>query len=195
MRHAVIVAHPNDASFTLEVARTYVKTARQRGHETILRDLYRLGFDPRLQAEEIPRVEGFQPGADVAAEREVLAGTDVFAFVYPLWFYSPPAMIKGYIERVFGIGFGFGGIQGGGNTPLLRGRKMISFTSSGSPLEWVKQEGAWAAIRSLFDDHVAKVCGMSVIDHVHLGGVTLGIRPDVFANHMETVRQTVAKLF
>jgi NAD(P)H dehydrogenase (quinone) len=195
MRHAVIVAHPNDASFTMEVARTYVKAARHRGHETVLRDLYRLDFDPRLQAGEIPRIEGFKPAADIVAERELLRETDVFALVYPLWFYSPPAMIKGYIERVFGMGFGFGGIQGGGNSPLLRGRKMISFSSSGSPMEWVKQEGAWTAIRTLFDDHVAQACGMSVLDHVHVGGVTLGMRPDVVAAHMAKVRETVERLF
>lgn len=194
MRHAVIVAHPTVTSFTLEVARTYVKAARQRGHEPLLRDLYRLDFDPRLKAGEVPSIGGVEPAPDIAIERELLRDTDVFAFVYPLWFYAPPAMIKGYIERVFGMGFGFGGIQGGGNSPLLRGRKMISFTSSGSPMEWVKQEGAWAAIRTLFDDHVAEVCGLTVLDHIHVGGVTLGMRSDAVAAHMARVREAVERL-
>jgi NAD(P)H dehydrogenase (quinone) len=195
MRHAVIVAHPNDASFTLAVARTYAKTARQRGHETVLRDLYRLDFDPRLKSGEIPQTEGFGPAPDVIEERAVLEATDVFVLVYPLWFYAPPAMIKGYIDRVFGMGFGFGGIQGGGNSPLLRGRKLLSFTSSGSPIEWIEQEGAWTAIRTLFDDHLAQVCGLTVLDHIHAGGVTLGMRPDAVAAHLDKVCKTVERLF
>ena len=195
MKHVVIVAHPNPTSFNLEVARTYCKAARERGHEPLLRDLYQMDFDPRLQAGEIPRVEGFEPAPDIVVEREMIRDADVFAFVYPLWFYAPPAMIKGYIERVFGMGFGFGGLQGGGNTPKLRGRKMITFSSTGSPLEWVKQEGAWAAIRKLFDQHVSEVCGLTVVDHVHFGGVTIGMRTDVVTKYLATVRETVSQHF
>ena len=195
MKHVVVVAHPNPESFNLGVARTYCQAARERGHEPLLRDLYRMDFDPRLQAGEIPRIEGCEPAPDIVVEREMIRDADVFAFVYPLWFYAPPAMIKGYIERVFGMGFGFGGIQGGGNTPKLRGRKMITISSSGSPFEWVKQEGAWTAIRNLFDHHVSEVCGMTVVDHVHFGGVTIGMRTDVVTKYLATVRQTVSEHF
>jgi NAD(P)H dehydrogenase (quinone) len=93
------------------------------------------------------------------------------------------------------MGFGFGAIQGGGNTPLLKGRKMISFTSTGSPIEWVKQEGAWSAIRKLFDTHIAEVCGLTVLDHVHFGGIAPGIRPDAVADRMATVRETALRFF
>jgi NAD(P)H dehydrogenase (quinone) len=155
-----------------------------------------MGFDPLLKAGELTAAAaGSGPAPDVVAERNVLRDADVFAFVYPLWFYAPPAMLKGYIERVFGMGFGFGAIQGGGNTPLLRGRKMISFTSTGSPIEWVKQEGAWSAIRNLFDAHIAEVCGLTVLDHAHFGGIVPGIRPDVVANHLATVRETAFRFF
>lgn len=106
MKHAVIVAHPNVDSFTLTVARTWAEAAKAAGHTVELRDLYRIGFDPRLQDEEIPRPDGFQPGKDVLAERAAIGDADVFVFVYPLWFYAPPAMLKGYVDRVFGMGFG-----------------------------------------------------------------------------------------
>ncbi|MGH7024131.1 MAG: NAD(P)H-dependent oxidoreductase [Caulobacteraceae bacterium] len=195
MKHVVIVAHPDAGSFNLSVAGAYCQMVRAREHEVVLRDLYRMGFDPRLQASEMPRPGGFKPAEDVVAERAVVGDADVFAFVYPLLFYSPPAMLKGYIERVFGMGFGFGAIEGGGNAPLLTGRKMISFTSSGSPLEWVRQEGAWSAIRNLFDEHFAKVCGLTVIDHLHFGGITTGIRPEVVQGHLATVRERVLRAF
>jgi NAD(P)H dehydrogenase (quinone) len=195
MKHAVIVAHPDSASFNLAVAQAYCDAVRARGDDANLRDLYRLGFDPRLQAHELPRLEGFEAGEDVRAERAAITDADVFAFVYPLWFNAPPAMIKGYIERVFGMGFGYGPQHDGGNVPLLGGRRMITFSSSGAPMEWVRQEGAWAALRNLFDDHVAAVCGMTCLDHVHFGGVTRWIRDDVVQDCLQQVRDTVVRLF
>ena len=58
------------------------------------------------------------------AERGVLAEADVFAFVYPLWFNAQPAILKGYVDRVFSLGFGFAP-GAGGTEPLLAGLGMF----------------------------------------------------------------------
>jgi NAD(P)H dehydrogenase (quinone) len=180
MKHAIIVAHPNARSFNLSMAKAYAAAVKARGDEAVLRDLYRIGFDPCMKDQEIPRPGGgFGPADDVKAERALIADADVFVFVYPLWFNAPPAMLKGYIDRVLGPGFGFGPGEGGGTQPLLGGRRMVSLTSSGAPESWVVETGAWAAMRKLFDEHVAAVCGLSVIDHLHFGEISPGIRPDV----------------
>ena len=81
--------------------------------------------------------------------------------------------MKGYLERVFGSGFAYGR-GASGNQPLLRGRKLISFSSSGAPTDWVVQTGAWQAVRTFFDAHFAAMCGMEVIDHIHFGGIVPG---------------------
>ena len=78
--------------------------------------------------------------------------------------------------------------------PLLKGRKLISFTASGAPTEWVIQSGAWAAMRTLFDSHFASVCGLEVVDHIHFGGIVPGIRADFVERDMETVRKTLASI-
>lgn len=188
MKHAVIVGHPRLESFTMAVAQAYCETVRARGGEVVLRDLYRLDFDPRLQATEMPG-EGLAPAAEVRAERAAIGDAEVFCFVYPLWFYGPPAIIKGYVDRVFGMGFGYGPIQGGGNEALLEGRGLISFTSSGAPTEWVEQEGAMTAIRLLFDHHFAQVCGLRQLDHVHFGEITPDITSEAVAACLDRVRQ------
>jgi NAD(P)H dehydrogenase (quinone) len=195
MQHALIVAHPNAQSFNLTMARAYQGAVEAVSDEVVLRDLYRVGFDPRLMDQEIPRASGFQAGEDVVAERALLADAEVFVFVYPLWFNAPPAMLKGYIDRVFGMGFGFGPGEGGRTQPLLRGRRMISLTSSGAPESWVVETGAWAAMRSLFDEHVAAVCGLSVIDHLHFGGIAPGIRADAVEGCAAKVRALCAAHF
>jgi NAD(P)H dehydrogenase (quinone) len=194
MKHAIVAAHPNAESFTISVARAYREAVAALGQTSVERDLYRMNFDPRLSAGEIPGAKGFAPRPDVEAERALLRDADVFAFVYPLWLNAPPAILKGYLERVFGYGFAYGR-GGGGNAPLLAPRKMISFTSSGAPQEWIAQKGAWEAIRTLFDHHFADVCGLEVVDHIHFGRIAPGIREDVVARHLRVVRAAVSVHF
>lgn len=194
MEHAVIATHPLPHSFTLAVANAYCDAVRAKGQQALLRDLYRMNFAPTLDADELPRPGGFAPGADVVEERALLARVNPFVFVYPFWLNTQPAMMKGYIERVFGLGFAYGA-TGAGNVPLLKGRRMISFTSSGAPTDWVRSTGHFDAARKLFDEYFAAVCGLEVVDHVHFGGLVPGIRADVVARHLELVRETVARHF
>jgi len=194
MVHAVIAAHPVQHSFTMAVANAYREAVGAKGQQAILRDLYRMNFAPTLDADELPKAGGFTPGPDVVQERAMLARINVFAFVYPFWLNTQPAMMKGYIERVFGLGFAYG-VTGAGNVPLLRSRKMISFTSSGAPTDWVVSTGSFEAARKLFDEYFAAVCGLEVVDHVHFGGLVPGIRPDVVSRHLDHVRDVVAKHF
>lgn len=194
MKHAIILSHPNRASFNAAVADAYIKAVRDLGHEAMLRDLYAMGFDPRLGQDEMPFGATFQPRPDVVAERKAIGGADVFVLVYPLWLNAPPAMMKGYLERVFGFGFAYGQ-DGNGSAPLLCGRKLVTFSSSGAPFHWVQQTGAFEAVRTLFDRHLAAVCGMSVVDHVHFGGIVPGIRPDAVARMLKDVARTAENHF
>lgn len=172
MKHALVVAHPAPHSFTASVADAYRRAVEEEGHRTVTRDLYRLDFDPRLRAEEIPG-PGHNPAPDIVAERAQIGDCDVFAFFYPLWLNAPPAMLKGYLDRVFGFSFAYGG-EGHSFNPLLTGRRMISFSASGAPTEWVEKTGAMEAVRTLFDRYFATLCGMTLLDHVHFGGISPG---------------------
>jgi NAD(P)H dehydrogenase (quinone) len=194
MKHAVIVAHPKVQSFTLTVANAYCDAVREQGHDVLWRDLYRMNFAPCLGAEEIPVPGGFAPGADVVQERQLLADASVFAFFYPFWMNAQPAMLKGYIDRIFGMGFAYGR-AGGGNTPLLKSRKMICFTSTGAPTDWVVKSGAWDAAHKLFDEHFAAVCGLEIVEHVHFGSIVPGIRADAVARFLVRVREAVERHF
>ena len=194
MRHAVILGHPNSGSFNAAVANAYVDAVRTLGHQAGLRDLYALGFQPCLQACELPWRDDFAVLADVEAERQAIAGAEVIVLVYPLWFNAPPAIIKGYVERVFGLGFGYAAAAPG-TRPLLAGKRMVSISTSGAPDGWVDQTGAMEHLRKGFDDHVAAVCGMTVLEHLHFGGVTPGIRQDAGEAMLDEVRGMARRLF
>lgn len=194
MKHAVIVAHPKLNSLTAAVAEAYASEAKELGHEVVVRNLYAMDFDPRLKAAEIPTAKGYTPAPDVVSERALLADVRAFAFIYPFWFNAPPAILKGYIDRVFSMGFGYDA-EIGGTVGLLAGRELISFSTSGAPDHWVRESGALQALTSLFDRHLAGVTGLTVLDHVHVGGIVGEISEEAFDQILDDTRSTVRRLF
>lgn len=193
IKHAVIIAHPDPHGFTATLGRTYAAAVQAAGDTVVVRDLYDMDFDPRLRVEELAR-PGYQPGADVAEERAVLRDAGVFALFYPLWFNAPPAILKGYVDRVFSLEFGFAP-EGGRQAPLLGGRKLISFSVSGAPEQWVRETGAMNALCTLMDQHLAAMCGLTVVAHHHFGGVTPGYPAKAVNEAKEEVRAAVRQWF
>lgn len=192
MKCAVVLAHPKATSFCASMARACVDSLTAAGHAVLLRDLYAMDFDPRLRADELPSDSGFRPAPDVVRERELLAEADLFVFVYPFWFNAPPAILKGYVDRVFGMKFGYAA-DFGGSKPLLVGRKLLTFSTSGAPDHWVNSTGALKALMAVFDNHVAAVCGLTVADHVHFGGIHSLLADEAAADMLDQVRTRVAE--
>lgn len=195
MKHAVIICHPRGRAFTRLTAQTYIDAVQAGGDEVVVRDLYAMNFDPRLHADELPDASGVEVRTEILIERMMLKDVNVFAFFYPIWFGSPPAMLKGYVERVFGVGFGYEAIKSGGSKPLLTGRKMISFTSTGSENMWLVDSGSWDAVRKVFNERLATACGLESVDHVNFGGVEAGLKAERIEEAVEQVREAVADLF
>jgi NAD(P)H dehydrogenase (quinone) len=191
MKHAVIVAHPSRRSLARSAARAHANDVKAAGDEVVMRDLCRIGFDPCLEADEIPRPSGYRAAPDLIAERKALKGVDVFALVYPFWFNAPPAMLKGYVDRVFSRDFGYAPAPGGAE-PQLEGKQLISFSFSGAPDSSVHDTGALQALMTLFDRHLAAMCGLQVIDRVHTGGIVPNMTKDAFADPLANIRGVAA---
>jgi NAD(P)H dehydrogenase (quinone) len=168
VKHAIIVCHPEQKSFTMSVAQHYARAVRAHGHEPVMRDLYRMRFDPVLRAEE--RLG--KPAADVVKEWAVLGKVDVFVLVYPIWFGTPPALLTGYIDRVFGAGRSRGMGGDGGPGEVLRGKRLVSLTSSGSLRAWLDEKGVLGSLRTVYDRYLAEVFGFTETHRFHFDGVT-----------------------
>lgn len=177
------------------MANAYAEAVAALGHDAIVRDLYQLDFDPRLKLAELPTRPGWSAAPDVAAERELLADADVFAFFYPLWFNAPPSIIKGYIERVFGLGFGYDELRNGGQTPLLIGRDLIHISASGSTNAWLNEQGAWSSMRNLFDDYFGRVCGMRVRQHIHFDSIVPGLEERWIKTTLHALDTKITQIF
>ena len=170
-RHAVILAHPDADSFNAAAARTYCETVRSCGHDAVLRDLYRLGFDPVLNASEQPRPDRYAMANDVAAELGIIEKADVFVLVYPIWFGAPPAIIKGYIDRVLGAGFSYGSIRERSRHRFMSGKQLLSISTSGNSIQWLDEQGAWLSLRTVFGQYLAQSFSMAGSEHLHLSNI------------------------
>ena len=195
MKHAIILAHPEPDSFNASVAKTYAQAIRVRGHDAIVRDLYAIGFDPCLKANERPDKPGQVIAPDVAAERALIADADVFVLIYPIWFGSTPAILKGYIERVFNQGFAFDGFQVGQMRPLLTGRRLLSFTSSGATNAWLDEAGLRLSLRYVIDGYLSRIFGLELIEHIHFPSFSPGLDERWVLENLALVRAKAAEHF
>jgi NAD(P)H dehydrogenase (quinone) len=174
LRHIVVMAHPDPKSYTAQVARTYCDTVAACGQTAILRDLHAMQFDPVLHADERASRTQVRLYPDVAEELAVIANCDVLVLVYPIWFGSAPAMLKGYVDRVLGAGVSPAAVQAREGSGLLNGARLISFTSSAAREPWLAEQGQEMALRDVFDHYIERGFGMRSTKHFHFGGVVEG---------------------
>lgn len=137
MNISVILAHPNPASFNHAIAAQAVATLKQNGHTVFFHDLYAESFDPVLPAAEIPQ-SGPVPAAVQEHCRE-LAQAHGIIIVHPNWWGQPPAILKGWVDRVFrpGVAYKFGEGDGGEGVPmgLLKAHTALVFNTSNTPAQ------------------------------------------------------------
>jgi NAD(P)H dehydrogenase (quinone) len=105
-----------------------------------------------------------------------------------------PAMMKGYVDRVFARGFAYeshGGIVHG----LLSGKKSVLVTLSGAPLPVLVQTGNWNAVQVLQDTHILRSAGFELLEHLHFDEVVPHLAPAVADQHIAHVRACARKHF
>jgi NAD(P)H dehydrogenase (quinone) len=174
----VVLAHPNRQSFNGLIVDTYCETVARHGQEAIVRDLYAIHFDPVLKDAERPGQKAPSLAPDVIAERETIRSSDVFVFVYPIWFGMPPAILKGYIDRVLGAGVTPRDLQKANGPDLLRDRLLVSITTSGASTHWLNQQHQLEGMRTLLGDYLVKGFGMRGFEDLHFGETVEGLSQD-----------------
>lgn len=100
----VILGHPDSNSYCASLAESYVKAAEEKGHNLKLFKLGDARFDPILHHGHNLRQE-LEP--DLVEIREAIQWASHIVFVYPIWWGSIPALLKGFIDRTFLPGFAF----------------------------------------------------------------------------------------
>lgn len=158
-----VYAHPDDRSLNGSLHRAGVDALLNAGHDVVVSDLYRMAWNPVLSMDDYggvidppPQISrasqrAYDAGVlptDVAAEQRKLLDADAVIFQFPLWWYSVPAILKGWIDRVFVKGFAYGipdpenprRTYRYGDGPLS-GRRALVITTTGSPVAAVGPRG------------------------------------------------------
>ena len=146
MKLLLVFCHPDPESFGAAIRRTAADALRAAGHELREIDLYAEGFDPVFSAAEMKTyLSDTQRNIDgVATHVEALRWAEGWVAVYPTWYYGLPAMLKGWLDRVWLPGVTFRIATGKERT--IRGelsniRLFVGITTSGSPWWWLKLIG------------------------------------------------------
>lgn len=107
MHVLTVLDHPEPASFSAAAARQFVAGAEAAGHSTELADLHAEGFDPRWTMADIESDRGAAPPPDVLREQARIARADALCLVFPLFWWGMPAMMKGWVDRVWCWGWAY----------------------------------------------------------------------------------------
>ncbi|MBS3909635.1 MAG: NAD(P)H-dependent oxidoreductase [Actinobacteria bacterium] len=191
MNISVILAHPSKDSFNHAIAHIVDETLRANGHAVRLRDLYAEGFDPVLPAEEI--IKGAKLDVVVSAHCEEIATADGIVIIHPNWWGQPPAILKGWVDRVIrpGIAYGFEEGDGGEGVPvgLLKAQSALVFNTSNTPPRR-ELEAFGDPLETLWKNCIFSLCGVNEF-YRKMYAVVVTSTPEERQAWLEDVRVTI----
>lgn len=162
MNVSVILAHPDNQSFNHAIARTAAAQLQNNGHNVTFHDLYAEQFDPLLSTPEIPTKAVLPP--DVERHCDEISSADGIIIVHPNWWGQPPAILKGWIDRIMRAGFAYRFLDGdqGEGIPvgLLKAQAAIVFNTSNTPTQR-ESEVFGDPLQLLWKNCIFDLCGIS----------------------------------
>ncbi|EMI48453.1 NAD(P)H oxidoreductase [Stenotrophomonas maltophilia AU12-09] len=166
MHSLIVIAHPEPVSLTHAMARRIgdAIAAADTGNTVAYADLMAEGFDPRFnpQDQALFRSTGAVP-ADVAAEHARLDATDTLVLVFPLYWWSFPALLKGWIDRVFTNDWAYAQDAQGRLVKKLQRLNVHLVGLGGADAAMVERRGYDAAMRTQIDMGIFDYCGARVL--------------------------------
>ncbi|MFE5482462.1 NAD(P)H oxidoreductase [Streptomyces sp. NPDC056527] len=179
-RHTLLVlAHPRTDSLTAQVADLVHARLKDGGETVDVLDLYAEGFDPVLWPADEPdwenREKTYSPEVHAHMDR-VLAADDIVV-VFPVWWMAPPAVLKGWIDRVWNYGFAYGRSK-----PRLAAKRMVWLALMGNAEAEIEQLGLSAVLDLQLRVAVSRFCGIEdssveIVYGTELSGVPRALRP------------------
>jgi putative NADPH-quinone reductase len=195
MKISIILAHPSPKSFNAAIARTAVETLRGIGHEVFYHDLYAEKFDPVLPAEEISKNAKLPPV--IQQHCDEITAAEGLILVHPNWWGEPPAILKGWVDRVLraGVAYDFPpGPEGAAGLPieLLQVKTFLVLNTSDTPQE--REEKDLGDPLQILWRNTLSFCGVRNF-HRHMYRVIVTSTSAQRAAWLADVEQRVQRLF
>jgi NAD(P)H dehydrogenase (quinone) len=163
MKILVILAHPSPQSFNHAIASTVCRKLTEMKHEIIFHDLYAENFNPLLGPDEILKEDIVDD--TIRKHCEDLVNADGIVIIHPNWWGTPPAILKGWIDRVIRPGIAYEFLQGdtGEGTPvgLLKTKTALVFNTSNTNKE--REDNIFLdPLETIWKNCVFYLCGVKV---------------------------------
>lgn len=181
----LVSAHDDPRSLVGALQNTALATLERAGHKVLVTDLYAAGFNPVAssldfktkpgvranymfeQQRSINTNSSFSP--DIQSEMNKVSQADLIIFHFPLWWGSVPAILKGWFDRIFAMGFAWNA-DARYNNGLLRGKRALLVAAAGDPASYYSAEGMH---RASVEQHLYPLahntlafCGLDVLKSV-----------------------------
>ncbi|MDA3650081.1 NAD(P)H oxidoreductase [Saccharopolyspora indica] len=162
-RALVVLAHPRSDSVTARSADLVHRKLKAAQYEVDLLDLHAEGFDPRMTTADEPdwadREKTYSP--EVRAHIARVDAADVIVVVFPVWWFSLPAILKGWIDRVWNYGFAYGRSE-----PRLAGKRMLWLGLAGGSSAGYAEAGLAEMMDVQLRVGISNFCGIEDADFV-----------------------------
>ncbi len=164
MKVLVVFTHPSDNSFNHALLENMVSGLEKAGHQVRIKDLYKENFDPILTANDLSKLHKNEIPSRIAAEQDQLLWADGLVFIYPLWWFDRPAMLKGWFDIVLTNGLAFeysdAGVKG-----LLKHKKALVIITAGGSKQYFIDNDALQLIHRPVTDGTLSFCGINDVSH------------------------------
>lgn len=192
---SIILGHPDPKSFNHAIAATAAQTLAGLGYEVRLHDLCAEGFDPVLPAAEIARGAELPPLVERHCKE--IREAEGLVLVHPNWWGMPPAVMKGWIDRVLrpGVAYEFLPGDGGEGVPvgLLKPMTALVLNTSNTPAE--RERAVFGdPLERIWRDCVLGFCGVRTVER-RVFGVVCTSSPEERAAWLHEVADTVHAAF
>jgi NAD(P)H dehydrogenase (quinone) len=156
MKAFIVYAHPEPKSFNGALLQRGVETLTESHHDVKVSDLYAMKFDPvsdrrnflqrkdphtfKQQQEEMHATERNGFAAEIALEMDRLRWCDLLIFQFPLWWFGLPGILKGWVDRVFAMGFAYG-MGRWYSRGVFAGKRAMLCLTTGGPAPMYEPDG------------------------------------------------------
>ncbi|AYG44577.1 flavodoxin family protein [Pseudomonas sp. Leaf58] len=163
MHALIVVAHHDPQSLTHALARQVAAGLANAGHSSEIADLASEGFDPRFGLADQALYRGLAATpADVRKEQARIERADAVVLVYPVYWWSMPALLKGWVERVFSNGWAYA-YDANSVVKKLRGMKVHLVGVAGADGGTFERHGYGEAMRVQIEHGIFDYCGAEVL--------------------------------
>lgn len=159
----IIFGHPDPSSFNGSILKTIENKLEEKQYQFISKNLYQLNFNPVLSLDDLAKMKGNSCARDIALEQNDISWAKNIIFIYPIWWSSQPAMVKGWIDRVFSPGFAYTLEEDGSLRGLLSDKLVMVFTTSAFSRGYMEEKGITAAIEKLTMEGIFSLCGVKTM--------------------------------